>query len=443
MNRWIFSALLIPCFFAVFPATVSACLDNCYTPTTSSATCSAGTYSCACTSTTNTNVARSTAASSTADAAGCDAFCATMSTDTYSLTCTYTNGSVNQPVSQGNVGSTTADETKIDEPIVTEATFVVPNLNVAIPGFDGFTPPTKVGDTVSVNFLAEYINAVYGWALSAAALVAVVMMMLGGLQYVLSRGKSKYIEKAKTRITNAITGLVLLLAAYEIAYVIDPNTVRLKSLAVRTVDMVEWVQDSGDTPGAGATPDATSVASVSSSIICDKTSALFDIASSTIGHVTYRLGGKYGGKPPYVDGVSKVDPQGVQYKTYCPEGQLCLDCSGYNDFLRKCGGLGDGGESGGTAGIFSGPKAIKITTYNDTSINGAPLIPGDLIGFPTITVDGKEKIGHVVMYVGNGKIAQSHGGSGRKPGNAIMISATSGFIAQMVKDNRTPYVRHR
>lgn len=329
-------------------------------------------------------------------------------------------------------------------PITQDADFIVPLLNVQIPGLSGLSKPTKIGDSTSVNFLAEYINALYSWALPAGALVAVVMMMLGGLQYVLSRGKSKYIEKAKTRITNAITGLVLLLAAYEIAFLIDPNTVRLKSLEVRSVDMVEWVQDSGDTPGAGATPDATSVASISPNIICDGTSPLYDIATSTIGHVTYRLGGKYGGSPPYVDGITKKDANGVLYKTYCPENQLCLDCSGYNDFLRKCGGLGDGGESGGTAGIFSGPNAAIITgPYTDTTVNGAALIPGDLIGFPTVTVNGKEKIGHVVMYVGNGKIAQSHAGDGRKEGKAIRVSSTSEFIDQMVADGRTAYVRHR
>lgn len=121
-----------------------------------------------------------------------------------------------------------------------DPTFVVPLLNVQIPGFTGFSTPTKSidGSTVVVSFLGEYINALYGWSLAAGALIAVVMLMLGGLQYVLSRGKSKYIEKAKTRITNAITGLVLLLAAYNIAFLIDPSTVKLKSLTVQYVPYI-------------------------------------------------------------------------------------------------------------------------------------------------------------------------------------------------------------
>lgn len=320
-------------------------------------------------------------------------------------------------------------------PVTTDTAFIVPVLNVQIPGFSGFTQPTKIGDTTNVNFLAEYINAIFSWALAAGALVAVVMMMLGGLQYVMSRGKSTYIEKAKTRITNAITGLVLLLAAYEIAFIIDPNTTVLRSLNVRTVNFVELVQDSGDAPGSGATPDATTV---SEGILCDESESLYSIATSTLGRVTYRFGGKFGQTPPYAFETRK-DPSGRAYSSFCPEGQLCLDCSGYEDFLRKCAGLPDGGESGGTAGIFK-TNSVAITSFTDSTYNNTAFTPGDLIGFPTVG----EKIGHVVLYIGNGKIAEAHGGSsGRKEGGAAKISSASEFIQSLKDDGRTVYVRHR
>ena len=139
-----------------------------------------------------------------------------------------------------------------------EESFIVPSLNVQIPGFSGFSVPTKTADGKfsTVNFLAEYINALYGWVIGAAALVAVVMMMLGGLQYVLSRGKSKYIEKAKTRITNAITGLVLLLAAYNIAFLIDPNTTTLKSLNITYVEGLEYFPPDGEEESDAITPNS-------------------------------------------------------------------------------------------------------------------------------------------------------------------------------------------
>lgn len=95
-----------------------------------------------------------------------------------------------------------------------------------------YTLNVPIGGVEQVANLPTYINDVYAWLLPAATLIAVVMMMLGGLQYVLSRGKSKYIDKAKTRITNAITGLVILLSAFVILNLIDPRLTALNALRI-------------------------------------------------------------------------------------------------------------------------------------------------------------------------------------------------------------------
>lgn len=162
-------------------------------------------------------------------------------------------------IDQEDVSDPTTVNVLVAAPEKAEADPIIPNLNVPIPGFSGFSTPTKSSDGqyVSVNFLAEYINAIYGWALGAMALVAVVMMMLGGLQYVLSRGKSKYIEKAKTRITNAITGLVLLLAAYNIAFLINPATVTLEALQIKSVAQIESsiAEQGGEEEASSITPN--------------------------------------------------------------------------------------------------------------------------------------------------------------------------------------------
>jgi len=88
----------------------------------------------------------------------------------------------------------------------------------------------SIGSVTKVQNFPEYINAVYTWLLPAAALIAVVMMMIGGLQYVLARGKSKYVDAAKTRITNAITGMVILLSIFVILNLIDSQLTVFESL---------------------------------------------------------------------------------------------------------------------------------------------------------------------------------------------------------------------
>lgn len=95
-----------------------------------------------------------------------------------------------------------------------------------------YTLNIPVAGTTEVGNLPTYINVLYAWALPAASLVAVVMMMLGGLQYVLSRGKEKYIAKGKERITNAITGLVLLLSVFVILNLIDPRLTSMNALKI-------------------------------------------------------------------------------------------------------------------------------------------------------------------------------------------------------------------
>lgn len=101
-----------------------------------------------------------------------------------------------------------------------------------------------VGSLTEVDNIPIYINAIYTWLLPAAALVAVVMMMIGGFQYVLSRGKEKYITKSRDRITNAITGLIILLSIFVILNLIDPRLTSLNTLRIPMIKEVTML-DSG------------------------------------------------------------------------------------------------------------------------------------------------------------------------------------------------------
>jgi hypothetical protein len=120
------------------------------------------------------------------------------------------------------------------EPIAPKRDPVIPILNVPIPGLDfanSLFQNTETG-TVTSNFLGLYIQAVYRFLLVAMSLIAVVMLMIGGLEYTISGGSAKRVEKAKTRIKNAVIGLILLFAAYDIAFLLDPATVTFGPLSL-------------------------------------------------------------------------------------------------------------------------------------------------------------------------------------------------------------------
>ncbi len=257
MKRIALSALFMTCA-VLFQSTTVFALSESYDYDTAqelenedrSDQCVEGTYKCRCGSEGGSNSSES----ATSSASACDIYCSRSTQTSYTYSCSLADGTTNYTVTQGSV-STVSDLTGVPEE--EEADYIVPDLNIDIPGFDGFSTPTKSSDgsQTSVNFLAEYINAVYGWILGAAALVAVVMMMLGGLQYVLARGKPKYIEKAKTRITNAITGMVLLLAAYNIAFLIDPRLTNLDEIGVTNVEGIEYFPPDGE--DTNVTPNTT------------------------------------------------------------------------------------------------------------------------------------------------------------------------------------------
>lgn len=201
-----------------------------------SSQCVEGSYYCSCTNSTDDVTDAHSTIPTTAEQ--CNAYCFGVHTDTYTETCTLSTGAAGYQFGQGTV--TAPVVTEESAPASTEAVKdpIVPILNIPIPGFSGFSTPTTANGYTSSSFIAEYINAVYGWVLGAAALIAVVMMMIGGLQYVLARGKPKYITKAKTRITNAITGVILLLIVYDLAYLMNPNITLLTNLNVLTVQQI-------------------------------------------------------------------------------------------------------------------------------------------------------------------------------------------------------------
>jgi hypothetical protein len=94
------------------------------------------------------------------------------------------------------------------------------NLNVPILG------------STTVSGMPEYITLMYRFLLPAMSLVAVVMIMIAGLQYATARGNAKIVSEAKTRMMNAVVGLVLLMSVYVIANFLDPKLTALAGLRV-------------------------------------------------------------------------------------------------------------------------------------------------------------------------------------------------------------------
>lgn len=105
-------------------------------------------------------------------------------------------------------------------------------FKIPIPGFesvkfDGTTRP-----------IAEFIQAVYKYAIGIVAILATVVIMIGGVVWITAAGDSGRIGEAKQYITGAMTGLVLALCSFMILQTVNPDLVTFKPIGVKTVDPI-------------------------------------------------------------------------------------------------------------------------------------------------------------------------------------------------------------
>ncbi len=105
------------------------------------------------------------------------------------------------------------------------------SLNVDIGGLD------KVSD------IGTYINALYAYGLGAGALIAIVLIMIGGAQYILGSGIGS-VDEGKKRIINAVTGLVILLGAYLLLATVNPYLVSWKTLEIPKIKPMAFLSGS-------------------------------------------------------------------------------------------------------------------------------------------------------------------------------------------------------
>lgn len=228
LSRPIFALVL---FASILPLTVQA----------AETTCASTVCSCVVTVDTKATDYRTT------DASSCIGVCedfVTNGTVSWYFTCIPESGVASfesGTLTRSNDTTTpAAGETEARDP-------VIPILNVPIPGLDFGDSVTYDADgNLQANFLAKYIDALYRFLIVAMAIVAVVMVMIAGLQYMLARGHADAIKKAKARIANAVIGLVILMAAYNIAFLINPDTVRFEPLSIKTIPYQEAPEESSE-----------------------------------------------------------------------------------------------------------------------------------------------------------------------------------------------------
>ncbi len=117
--------------------------------------------------------------------------------------------------------------------------FTMPDLKVSIPGFVNFKQPDfcKGSKTeICVNWIGLYIAGIVNYATAVVGILAVIILMLGGVRWLTAAGNSQAVSEAQTWIKNSIFGLVLTLSSYLLLATINPVLVTFTPLRLTWIE---------------------------------------------------------------------------------------------------------------------------------------------------------------------------------------------------------------
>ncbi|MBI2013195.1 MAG: hypothetical protein HYS88_01980 [Candidatus Colwellbacteria bacterium] len=89
--------------------------------------------------------------------------------------------------------------------------------------------PPKPGEKASLG-IAEQIGNFYQWALGVGGLLALGVLIFGGILYIISAGNASRQDDAKSWLFGALMGILLLFGSYVILYTVNPELTKLRDL---------------------------------------------------------------------------------------------------------------------------------------------------------------------------------------------------------------------
>ena len=98
------------------------------------------------------------------------------------------------------------------------------NVAVAAKGYMPLEPLPGMEKNVEIKPTA-YLSALYTFGITLAGMLAVIMIIIGAVQYMTAAGRTGSVEGGKEKIWNAIWGLLLVFASYMVLEIINPDLV--------------------------------------------------------------------------------------------------------------------------------------------------------------------------------------------------------------------------
>lgn len=131
-----------------------------------------------------------------------------------------------------------------------------------------------IGTKTSVESIGEYTNLVYQFALGIVGIMAVVLIMFGGIRWISAAGNEQTISDAKEIIVAAVIGLVIALLSYSILVFINP---RFTNLDLAVIKIPVQTQCGFTVPTMVAIEDRDGLKSQGKSICVGAANELYEI----------------------------------------------------------------------------------------------------------------------------------------------------------------------
>ncbi|MFH1608830.1 MAG: hypothetical protein ABH951_02315 [Patescibacteria group bacterium] len=119
-------------------------------------------------------------------------------------------------------------------------------------------PVTKLADCTPGKGFGDYLNILIGLFIGICAVLAMIMIVMGGIQYMTSELISTKADAKKT-ITNAILGLLLALAAFVILNTLNPSLLDIGLQKLDTANVTELEENNITDVGPGTDVNGTIV----------------------------------------------------------------------------------------------------------------------------------------------------------------------------------------
>ncbi len=106
---------------------------------------------------------------------------------------------------------------------------------IGIPG-----SPFTAGQRTNVDCtsIGVYLKWLYTYSIYVAAVVAAIVLMIGGFLWLTAGGNANQVSSARGYIAGALSGFVLLLLSWTLLQTINPNLTRFKPLSITPVGNV-------------------------------------------------------------------------------------------------------------------------------------------------------------------------------------------------------------